>query len=155
MWGAFGGCSSLTTIIIPESVTSIGYAAFYNCSSLTSVTIPESVTSIADQAFASCSSQTDVYCLAEKVPSTYSYTFGNTPVESATLHVPASAIDAYKTTTPWSDFGNIVPLTDDEIDAVEGVQAAGAAAETDRYDLLFSALGHSSILVPVWHDQSA
>ena len=38
-------------------------------------------------------------------------------------------------TTPWSDFGNIVPLTDDEIDAVEGVQAAGVAAETDRYDL--------------------
>ena len=61
--------------------------------------------------------------------------FSDTPVESATLHVPASAIDAYKTTSPWSDFGSIVPLTEDEIDAVDDVQAAGVAAEADRYDL--------------------
>ena len=43
---AFVGCSSLTTVIIPESVTSIGGVAFRNCSSLTSVSIPNTVTSI-------------------------------------------------------------------------------------------------------------
>lgn len=36
------------------SVTSIGYAAFYNCSGLTSITIPNSVTSIGDYAFSGC-----------------------------------------------------------------------------------------------------
>ena len=37
---AFSGCSSLTSVTIPNSVTSIGSSAFYDCSSLTSVTIP-------------------------------------------------------------------------------------------------------------------
>ena len=59
--GAFGGCTSLTSVTIPDSVTSIGGIAFGNCKSLTSVTIPDSVTSIGDGAFASCTSLTDVY----------------------------------------------------------------------------------------------
>ena len=53
---AFYDCSSLTSITIPNSVTSIGDDAFYDCSSLTSVTIGNSVTSIGSSAFHSCSS---------------------------------------------------------------------------------------------------
>ena len=59
--GAFASCRSLTSITIPNSVTSIGKEAFYVCSkSLTSVTIGNSVTSIGDRAFASCRSLTSV-----------------------------------------------------------------------------------------------
>ena len=59
---AFAGCSSLTSITIPESskLTSIGICAFSTCSSLTSITIPESVTSIGDWAFDRCSSLTSI-----------------------------------------------------------------------------------------------
>ncbi len=57
---AFSGCSSLTSVTIPESVTSIGDKAFYGCSSLTSVTIPEGVTSIGSSAFRDCSRLTSV-----------------------------------------------------------------------------------------------
>ena len=48
---AFSGCSSLTSITIPNSVTSIGEYAFYKCSSLTSITIPNSVTYLGVEAF--------------------------------------------------------------------------------------------------------
>ena len=57
---AFSGCSSLTSITIPNSVTSIGGNAFRDCSSLTSITIPNSVTSIGSYAFYLCSSLTSV-----------------------------------------------------------------------------------------------
>ena len=59
-YGAFDGCSGLTSVTIPTSVTRIGYGAFAGCSSLTSVTIPNSVTSIGDYAFDGCSSLTSV-----------------------------------------------------------------------------------------------
>ena len=57
---AFLGCSSLTSVTIPNSVTSIGQSAFYDCSGLTSVTIPNGVTSIGQSAFSGCSGLTTV-----------------------------------------------------------------------------------------------
>ena len=51
---AFSACSSLTSITIPDGVTSIGYCAFSDCRSLTSITIPDSVMSIGDLAFNNC-----------------------------------------------------------------------------------------------------
>ena len=46
--GAFEGCSSLISIEIPDGVTSLGYGTFRGCRSLTSVKIPKSVTDIKD-----------------------------------------------------------------------------------------------------------
>ncbi len=57
---AFSGCIGLTSITISEGVTSIGKYAFYYCSGLTSITIPSSVTSIGDYAFDVCSGLTSV-----------------------------------------------------------------------------------------------
>ncbi|GAB6395462.1 MAG: T9SS C-terminal target domain-containing protein [Bacteroidales bacterium] len=57
---AFSGCSSLTSVTIPNGVTSIGDAAFSGCTGLTSITIPNSVTSIGSNAFNGCSGLTSV-----------------------------------------------------------------------------------------------
>ena len=57
---AFWGCCSLTDIVIPDSVTSIGDKAFYRCSSLTSFVIPNGVTRIGTWTFLGCSSLKEV-----------------------------------------------------------------------------------------------
>ena len=57
---AFSSCSSLSEIVIPSSVTSIGDFAFYCCDSLSEIVIPSSVTSIGDSAFSWCSSLSEI-----------------------------------------------------------------------------------------------
>ncbi|MDD6937430.1 MAG: leucine-rich repeat domain-containing protein [Clostridiales bacterium] len=57
---AFSYCSSLSSITIPDGVTSIGNNAFYNCYSLSSITIPDGVTSIGSGAFSYCYSLSSI-----------------------------------------------------------------------------------------------
>jgi len=76
------------------------------------------VTSIREYAFSGCSSLTDVHCYAENVPSTPWNAFNNSPISTATLHVPAASLEAYKTTHPWYEFGTIAIEYDAEIDGI-------------------------------------
>ena len=57
---AFENCDDLTSVTIPNSITSIGNFAFSSCSGLTSITIPNSVKSIGDNAFSSCTGLTSI-----------------------------------------------------------------------------------------------
>lgn len=75
---AFYECFLLTSITIPNSVTSIGDDAFHNCSSLNSITIPNSVTSIGDEAFCNCSALASI-TIPESVTSIGYDAFLNTP----------------------------------------------------------------------------
>ena len=52
--GTFKFCRRLTSIVIPDSVTIIGRYAFENCTSLTSIVIPNTVTHIGEGAFSDC-----------------------------------------------------------------------------------------------------
>lgn len=106
---AFYECSALTSVTIPNSVTDIGEKAFHGCLGLTSVTIGSSVTNIAVNAFYYCTALTDVYCTAVNPPSAKD-AFTNSPISSATLHVPAQSLEAYKAASPWSEFGAKVAL---------------------------------------------
>ena len=71
---AFDRCTGLTSITIPNSVTSIGQYTFYNCTGLTSITIPNSVTSIGSYAFYGCSGLTNV-TIPNSVTSIENYAF--------------------------------------------------------------------------------
>ena len=57
---AFSGCYSLSEIVIPSSVTNIGDWAFSGCDSLSEIVIPTSVTSIGDHAFSGCASLSEI-----------------------------------------------------------------------------------------------
>lgn len=57
---AFVNCSQLTNISIPNSVTYIGYSAFSSCTSLKSITLPSSLSTIGNSAFAGCPSSMTV-----------------------------------------------------------------------------------------------
>ena len=89
------------------AVITIGESAFGGCSALTSVDIPASVTTISDYAFSGCNSLTSVYCHWVE-PLECDPDFEDEVLENAILFVPRETIDAYRGVYPWSEFANIV-----------------------------------------------
>ncbi|MBQ6194209.1 MAG: leucine-rich repeat domain-containing protein [Prevotella sp.] len=123
----------MTSIIIPNSVTSIGADAFNNCRALKSVTIGNSVTSIGERAFCLCVVLTDVYCYAKSVPTATSDAFSSSSYNTtATLHVPAASIELYRAAVPWKNFSKIEALP------VEKLVAALVPSNGNRLRLLDS-----------------
>ncbi len=99
------------------------------------------MTRIGDEAFSRCKEIENVYCYAETVPSTRIDAFKDAYIEYATLHVPESAINAYKTTEPWSGFGTIKTLEGNEkkcetptISFVDGKLTFSCATEGVEYE---------------------
>ena len=132
---AFENCSSLTSFIVPNSVKEIGQAAFANCRAMTRIVFGSGVAIIGSSAFSNDFDLTDIYCLAENVPSANHYIFEEYLYPRATLHVPSSALEAYKSTSPWSNFKNIVALTEEETGVKENVKIGKLKTERAVYTL--------------------
>ena len=75
---AFGFCTNLSNITIPDGVTSIESGAFFHCKSLTTVTIPNRVTNIGAAAFDSCTSLTNI-TIPDRVINIRALAFKNCP----------------------------------------------------------------------------
>lgn len=166
---AFGTCKGLTSITIPNSVISIGTNAFHN-SDLSSIIIPSSVTSIGNWALygcsdlaevhlvgndaltigesflRSCDGLTDVYYYKEKLPTIGDEAFYNVDLTKVTLHVPATAIDAFKAAEPWSGFKDVVALTEEEIQAIVATEDPNAPRPSIVYAVWCEGNGTLSFL---------
>ena len=107
---AFEDCDYLASLTLNEGLQSIGGSAFEGCKRLTSITIPSTVNKILINAFKNCVNLTDVYCKAVNVPNTDASAFNGVFFENVTLHVPASAVNSYRSAWPWNNFKEIVSL---------------------------------------------
>lgn len=114
---AFCWCDGLTSVTIPNSVTSIGEGAFRNCSSLASVNIPKTVTDIGSYAFYGCSALESFHSRIERPGGVVTYgsnIFDYTTKQKATLYIPKDTKILYFNTLPWSEFLNIQEEGDSE-----------------------------------------
>lgn len=84
--------------------TSIGSRAFFECKSLSTVTIPNSVTSIEYGAFDNCTGLTSVTIEATTPPTLGANAFNNT--NNCPIYVPAESVDTYKQATNWSSYAS-------------------------------------------------
>lgn len=98
---AFYNYDSLKSIVIPNSVTSIGYSSFGNCNGLASVTIGNGVTDIGSNAFEYCTALKRVILRPRTPPSIQANTFLNVPT-TCVFEVPAESVEAYKASPYWS-----------------------------------------------------
>ena len=77
-------------IIIPDTVTTIGFNSFFGCSNLTSINIPNKVTSISSRVFERCTSLTNIISLATTAPTIDYDTFHNIN-NDGTLTIPTGS----------------------------------------------------------------
>lgn len=101
-WYSFRNCRSLTSINFPNSLTTIDDYAFSNCDSLTSITLPNTITSIDYHAFGGCISLTSITCLAITPPTLGTDAFSNT--NNCPIYVPAASLSDYQ--TEWSEYAS-------------------------------------------------
>jgi len=142
---AFAGCTNLTSVTIPGSVTSIGDFAFMGCGSLTNVTLANGVTSIGTASFAECASLASV-TLANGVTSIGDFAFfgcgsltnvtlanGVTSIGTASFAACASLASV---TIPCS-VTNIIDFAFGQCASLTSVYFAGNAPATDSTAFLF------------------
>ncbi|MBO5223770.1 MAG: leucine-rich repeat protein [Clostridia bacterium] len=139
---AFWWCTSLTSIEIPDSVTSIGNGAFWCCDSLTSIEIPASVTSIESSAFSSCDSLTSI-----EIPDSVT-SIGMSVFDSCSKLTSITFGENSKLTSIGSDvFSNCISLTSIEIP--DSVTSIGGSAFDSCSKLTSITFGENSKLTSI------
>ena len=143
---AFCDCRRLTSVIIPQSVISIGKGAFSGCDGLTSLTIPQSVSFIGESAFYGCYELEDIIALPETPPSVGGKKDLFSNYNHITLIVPSSARHSYMTTKPWCNITTIRALSDEDLKKKGDANGDGTINVEDIVDVVNYIVGSPSEL---------
>jgi hypothetical protein len=114
---AFYGCTALTSVELGNGVKFIDMYTFNDCSNLQTVKIGTGMIKM-DYVFADCPLLTDVTCLAVTPPQLNGTFGGTTPIATATLSVPSGSVSAYQGASTWENFGTIQAVTPIAVHAV-------------------------------------
>ena len=109
----------------------LGDFAFEGCSGLTSLTIPSSVTSIGGAAFRGCSGLTSIYVYTKKLPELGPDVFNGCNAQNCTVYVPTGTVDAYKS----SEFGYFEKIVEFDATGIDKVTTSNDAKELSRYSV--------------------
>ena len=110
----FYTCSSVTEIVLPNTITTIEDWAFAECSSLVKLTLPENVSNIGQNVFKKTSKLENIKCLATTPPScTGDLLFK----DGATIYVPSESVDTYKRTMYWEMYE--IKSVDEFVDGID------------------------------------
>lgn len=133
--------TNLEAINLPESVKSLGDEAFVLCGAVTSLHIPQSVEAIGDYAFAHCEALTSILSniVDPKSITCSDSAFSMIDKTSCTLYVPRGTLASYQSTTPWSEFMNIIEIGNGD------VNMDGAVTSADVTVLYNYLLGHKNM----------
>lgn len=108
---SFEYCKSLKTVNLPARLQTIGFEAFHDCTSLEEIRIPSGLQSIGDYAFSGCTSLKDIYTYTIEPVNINQNTFSSW--KTSTLHIPEAAKYNYYYNTQWSQFLALVPFDED------------------------------------------
>ena len=111
---AFKNCSSITSITIPDSVTSIGSNAFSYCYSLASIMIPDSVTSIGSNAFQACQGLGEIHFMSATPPTVSASDAFSSVLTDCKIYVPAGTLAAYTSATNYPSSSTYTYIEEEE-----------------------------------------
>ena len=102
---AFQYCTSLTSITVPNSITQIASRFCYACSGLLTVNLPSTITKIYGDSFAYCTSLQSITILATTPPTLMDVSaFNNT--NNCPIYVPSGSVSAYQSASGWSTYAS-------------------------------------------------
>lgn len=107
----------------------LGDYVFNGCSGLTSLTLPSSVTAIGSRAFNDCSGLTSIYAYMEKLPETGSNLFLGCDEKKCTVYVPKGTYDDYFV----SEFGFFSHIVEFDATGIDKVTTSADVKEVSRY----------------------
>jgi uncharacterized repeat protein (TIGR02543 family) len=130
---SFTGKTSLTSVILPAGIDSIGNSAFSRCDNLNTVTLPAGVSFIGDSAFYYCPGLNYITNLNPVPISINNSVFVAVDKPNCKLEVLSNSVDAYKTANIWKEFF-IIGDDDFEIILIAEHGAASGGGFYNVYD---------------------